>query len=291
MKGKRLIWILLIASQFVFSQIKGIVKDSISGEPIPYVNIWVENENIGTTSDTDGSFSITLNTTSKNLIFSSLGYDKKIIKAVNAANVFLVSNEVELNEVVLLNKKERRFLEIGKTKNTTYQTFDNGPKIEAKYFPYSSKYSKTKFIKYITLFADCGIDTATVKIHLYSVDENGAPGKELLNKEYLAKLKKGVFKYKFNVSDFNLVFPENGLFVAYEKLMIASNRTERIITDPNTKKSQTKVTHHPFVIYNYVERDFFYTFSGGKWTKHTNETNPLEPLAINEPAINIILSN
>ena len=29
------------------AQIRGVVKDSISGEPIPYVNIWVENGVIG----------------------------------------------------------------------------------------------------------------------------------------------------------------------------------------------------------------------------------------------------
>jgi len=37
------------------AQIKGVVKDSLSGEPIPYVNIWVENETIGTTSEIDDS--------------------------------------------------------------------------------------------------------------------------------------------------------------------------------------------------------------------------------------------
>ena len=51
MRNKYWIWMLLFAFQFSFSQLKGVVKDSISGQPIPYVNIWVENENIGTTSE------------------------------------------------------------------------------------------------------------------------------------------------------------------------------------------------------------------------------------------------
>jgi hypothetical protein len=38
----------------MYSQIKGIVLDE-SNKPIPYVNIW-ENENIGTTSEENGSF-------------------------------------------------------------------------------------------------------------------------------------------------------------------------------------------------------------------------------------------
>ena len=56
MKDIRLIWIFLIVSQFAFSQIRGVVNDSISGEPIPFVNIWVENETVGTTSEADGTF-------------------------------------------------------------------------------------------------------------------------------------------------------------------------------------------------------------------------------------------
>ena len=39
----------------VSAQIKGIVVDE-NKLPIPYVNIWVEGENIGTTSQEDGTF-------------------------------------------------------------------------------------------------------------------------------------------------------------------------------------------------------------------------------------------
>lgn len=73
MIDKRLIFILLIISQFTFSQIKGIVKDLISGEPIPYVNIWVENENIGTTSEENGQFQLNYNNYSKRIIFFFIG--------------------------------------------------------------------------------------------------------------------------------------------------------------------------------------------------------------------------
>ena len=76
MKENRVIWIFLIVTQFAFSQIRGVVKDSISGEPIPYVNIWVENETIGTTSETNGSFSLDIKE-EKLLVFSALGYEIK----------------------------------------------------------------------------------------------------------------------------------------------------------------------------------------------------------------------
>ena len=60
----------LLMSFSFFAQTKGVVVDE-SGKPIPYVNIWVENENIGTISEENVVFSITASA-NKNLIFSIL---------------------------------------------------------------------------------------------------------------------------------------------------------------------------------------------------------------------------
>jgi CarboxypepD_reg-like domain len=67
---KKGFWFLLLISFSISAQIKGVVKDSISGKPIPYVNILVENENIGTTSEENGEFVIYPSEKSKRLYFS-----------------------------------------------------------------------------------------------------------------------------------------------------------------------------------------------------------------------------
>ena len=274
MREKILILIFFIVSQIAFSQIKGVVKDSISGEPISYVNIWVENETIGTTSEADGSFSLDVKE-EKKIVFSVLGYEKKILNGTNVSLVQLNPIVYELDEVILLDKKQSKQLEIGNIKNAIFQSFDNGPKIEAKYFPYQDTFIKTKYIKEITIFTDSRIDKATIKLHFYSVDENGAPGPELLTKDLIVNLKKGVIKHHFSVAAYDLVFPKNGLFVAYEKLLIDNNKT-------GTK-------YQPYVLYNFVERAFFYTYAYGKWTKLSADLQ--DNLQIYEPSINLILSN
>lgn len=274
MKDIRLIWIFLIVSQFAFSQIRGVVKDSISGEPIPFVNIWVENETVGTTSEADGTFFLEASK-QKNIVISVLGYERKTIKGSQISVVQLKPMAYDLREVVILNKKQSKQIEIGDIKNAIFQSFDNGPKIEAKFFPYQPSYSKTKFIKEVTIFTDSRIDNATIKLHFYSVDENGFPGEELLTKDYVVTLKKGVIKHRFTISDFDLVFPEKGMFVAYEKLLIENNKT-------GTK-------YQPYVLYNYVDRDFFYTYAYGKWSKQSGENS--EKISVYEPSINLILSN
>ena len=87
--------------------------------------------------------------------------------------------------------------------------------------------------------------------------------------------------------------PLEGLFIGFEKLIIENNKLEKTFLDKNTNTIQTKNTYYPFVLYNYVEKEYLYTFSGGKWSRQTNENeqNSTKKIMIYEPAINLILTN
>ena len=87
--------------------------------------------------------------------------------------------------------------------------------------------------------------------------------------------------------------PKEGLFIGFEKLIIENNKLEKTFLDKNTNALQTKKTYYPFVLYNYVEKEYLYTFSGGKWSRQTNENeqNSTKKIMIYEPAINLILTN
>ena len=293
MMEKRLFSALVLITFSVSAQIKGVVKDSLSGKPIPFVNIWVQNENIGSTSEENGTFLINTTENGKKLIFSTLGYEKKIIKASQASEVNLKPMAYNLEEVVVSKSIGTKSVEIGKTKNEMYQAFDNGPKIDTKFFPYISSYKKTKYVKQVSIYTDSRIENSIIKIHFYTVDSNGFPAEELLDKDFVVTVKKGTRVNRFDVTKFNLKFPKNGLFVGFEKLMIEKNKTEKTITDSNTNITQVQKTYFPFVLYNYVEREFLYTFSGGKWNRQTNqdEKGSSKKMMINEPVITLILSN
>jgi hypothetical protein len=294
MLEKRLLLTLILFTCSISAQIKGIVKDSLTRKPIPYVNIWVENENIGSTSEENGTFFINTTTaTGKKLIFSTLGYEKKIIKASETLEVYLKPTAYSLDEVVISKCIGTKSVEIGKTKNEMYQAFDNGPKIDTKFFPYLASYKRTKYVKQVSIYTDSRIENAIIKIHFYTVDSNGYPGEELLDKDFVVTVKKGTRTNWFDLTMLNLKFPKNGLFVGFEKLMIEKNKTEKTITDSNTYITQIQKTYFPFVLYNYVEREFLYTFSGGKWNRQANqdESGSSKKMMINEPVITLILSN
>ncbi len=288
---KIVLWFLLLFGFSVSAQVKGIVVDEFS-KPIPYVNIWVENENNSTTSEENGEFTITCQP-NKNLVFSVLGYEKKIVKALEADSVILKISAFELNEIIIAKRFETKEIEIGNVKIASYQAFENGPRIDLKFFPYLAKYKRTRYIKQVNFFTDCQLEASSFKIHFYSVNADGSPGEEMLKKDFLVLVKKGVKKTFFNVADFNLKIPKTGIFVGFEKLIIERNKLEKEVVDLNTKATAIQKMYFPYVLYNYVERDFIYTFSGGKWNKQTKQdiANPSDKMKVYEPAINLILTN
>lgn len=291
MKEIRMLWLLLLFGTTVSSQIKGIIIDE-NNKPISYVNIWVENENNSTTSEENGGFIINC-LPNKMLIFSALGYEKKTVKAAESEKVILKINAFELKEVLISKRFETREIEIGKVKNETYQAFENGPRIDAKFFPYYSKYKRTRYIKQVNFFTDSQIESASFKVHFFMVNSDGSPGDELMNKDFIVSVKKGVKKTFFDVTDFGLKMPKNGIFVGFEKLIIEKNTLEKEVTDSNTGKIIIQKAYFPYVLYNFVERDFVFTFLGGKWIKQAkkNIAIPSDKMSVYEPAINLILTN
>lgn len=275
---RKIFLVLILIHGCVSAQIRGVVKDSLTGTPIPYVSIWVENETIGTTSEEDGTFS--LNTTpNKVLIFSALGYEKTQKKSLQYSQILLVPKSTVLEEMVVVPRKGTKTREIGETENRLSEAFDSAPSIDLKYFPYSEAYKKTPYLKKVVLYTDSRIPSATLKLHFYSVDAQGNPGAELLTDEYRVSVKQGVGKSSFNITELGLAMPKNGIYVGFEKLMIEDNRSNG-------------GRFYPLVLYNRLPKDFEFVYTGGKWQKKTLRSDlSSEVKKAYEPAINLILTN
>ncbi len=292
MKFRIFLILLVTISQFTFSQIKGILKDSISGKPIPYATISIENENLGTTSEENGTFTINEADRNKNLIFSVLGYNKKTVKAYKTIEIKLIPMAYQINEIfVPTTRQETKKTEIGNTDNVIFKAFDNGPKIDTKFFPYSQAYKKTRYLKKVIIDTDSRIETATFKIHFYNANTNGFPGEELLEKNYIVTVKNGTRKTSFDLTDFYLEMPKTGLFIGFEKLIIDKNKFEKTTIDKITNQPIVQKIYFPFVMYNFVERPFSYSYSGGKWLKQTKSIDASGKMMVYEPSINLILTN
>ena len=280
--------VLFLLSLSIYAQTKGKIVDE-NNNPIPFANIWVENEAIGTTAEENGDFSITLKDNNKILVFSAIGYETAKCKASQVNVITLKSTAYQINEVVIAKRFETKEKEIGSTNSAISQAFDNGPRIDVKYFPYYPYYKKTKYIKQVVINTDSKIESAICKIHFYSVAENGFPGAPLLDKDFIVTIKQGLKKTRIDITQFNLRMPKNGLFIGFEKLIIERNKLEKTTTDYNNNTTRVQKIYFPLVLYNFIERNALFTFSGGKWNKETAAVN--KKIMVYEPAINLILTN
>ncbi|WP_114789037.1 SusC/RagA family TonB-linked outer membrane protein [Niabella yanshanensis] len=111
MKGTFIAIILIAMSvtQLYAQTIKGTVRDN-KGAPLSGISILVKGSNIGTSTNADGAYTLTLSETAKagTLIFSGIGYKQTDISINNRTeiNVILEANDVGLEEVVVMGFSE-----------------------------------------------------------------------------------------------------------------------------------------------------------------------------------------
>jgi hypothetical protein len=77
---KLIIFFVLLANLQGFGQltkIMGVVSDSLTGEPMPFVNVHFKGTTIGLTTDFEGAYSIETHKPSDSLIASFVGYDRQ----------------------------------------------------------------------------------------------------------------------------------------------------------------------------------------------------------------------
>ncbi len=101
---------LLLLSHFASAQLKGIITDSLTNEPLMYISVFYEGKGVGAVSDINGTYSIETRAGWNEVTFSAVGYKKKIVRITpgqKTLNVQLTSDDVLLSEVVVKPKKER----------------------------------------------------------------------------------------------------------------------------------------------------------------------------------------
>lgn len=272
------------------AQIKGVVKDSITKEPIAYVSIWVENENIGVTSEKDGSFSLDISNENK-LQFSMLGYKDKTSKINNSEVYYLSPKEMPIEEVVVnktLKKKEK--IVIGNPKKKFFLPEPQViPWIFAKKFQINENLPEIKFIDEISFFTKSEVEDGAFRVRIFSIDENEIPKDDLLLEEKIINVKKGKHETIVDLSDLNIEIPKEGIIVGFESLILFKNMyfDEGVLV--NSNKKIKFLNYSPHIMYQYSKKEESYACRKAVWTKQ--KTNMFGNGEVIEPAIKITLTN
>src|SRR5690349_18281519 len=102
----KLVVLLLFVSGQIMAQtraVTGIVRDKGNSDPIAGANVQVKGTGIGTVTDDEGKFTLSVPESSNALIFSFVGYVtiEVTIPTSNVVNVSLESASSELEEIVI----------------------------------------------------------------------------------------------------------------------------------------------------------------------------------------------
>lgn len=237
MKEKRF-WIVFLLMGFLgFSQTKGVVVDE-NNKPIPYVNIWIENGNVVSTTEEDGHFSLEINQ-EKNLIFSALGFETKTVKATEMERVVLKSVTIHLDEVVIMKNPVKQKKEFGYYESGGFR-YHMSHFVDGIYFNFSEeekeKYPFIKEVKFKTLSKN---KNAVIRIYFVESNEDGSPSERILSEEIILEVKKGNIKNVIDISDRKIAIPKNGFFIVFEKLKVEQNKHYEEYTFKDHKGNKT----------------------------------------------------
>lgn len=229
--------LLLLSVSVSYAQlISGVVSDSKTNEPLPYVHIGVVGKNMGVISRDDGSYQIDLSTAGPSdvLAFSIIGFDTRSFPVGDLKpgrmDVRLSQKTYTLKEVVIRSKKEQpKSSKLGRftpSKTTMGQSGKEEFGFGGEWGLRISHNKKKYFINNIQLHLRFNtVDSVLFRINMYKV-ENEMPGESILQKEIFMTSKKKQKWIVRNLIKENLVLDQD-LIVTYEVVRVwFSNRGE-----------------------------------------------------------------
>jgi len=104
-KALSLGFLLLFSLSQAFSQTKtvtGKITDVKDGSPIVGATVQPKGSKNGTSTGTDGSFSLTVGANVTTLVITSVGFERQEVNVANASTISLVASNSNLNEVVVI---------------------------------------------------------------------------------------------------------------------------------------------------------------------------------------------
>jgi hypothetical protein len=276
--------ILLLFTITIQAQITGTVIDSATHEPIPYVNIWFEGEEIGATADENGRFELKDAIQSKSIVLSAVGYARRTIRIEDIhEEILLTPQAIVLDEVVIDKRKRtgRHKYVINSFKTIPQEQYtglrDVGPFMLARLIPFKEEYKKSPYLSTVKFKVRKHRKELTFNLRLCHVNEDGSPGEPMHDKNIIVKqhLKKEYIIVDF--SQLNITIPEDGFFVVAEFLIIQQNIVSSVYDNVSDKEGKTNPQSEWKFLYGLYGPEFVHEpstspdegwlYKNGKWGK------------------------
>ena len=190
-----LVLILNYVSGFGQTELIGQVIDALTEEPIPYVNIGLVDENIGTVSDEQGYFQLEIDPlqySQSNLRFSMIGFESKtyVLQEYLQKELLIIpltEESTELEEVVVSTKRTQFETKILGNKTTTkfiYAAFTTNKLGNEMGFVVRQRKRPMILKKFNISLVENDYGLIRFRLNFYSV-ENGLPTSTLLKENII----------------------------------------------------------------------------------------------------------
>lgn len=292
--------LLIFFSGKVFSQSKIQILDALDKKPVPYANVWIKDGNWGTSSDIQGFFVLPQNfNAADSLVISVVGYQKRVINVFSPPEIILLEPlNFEISEIDVVAKDRRKLCWHGHFKRNSINLWYAGgakPQMFAAYFPFDSVFKDFPFLIGLETLFLSEISDVKINVRLMKPDSAGFPGDLLHHQPLVIHVKKGKHVVYLDLSNQAAIFPAQGLFVAFEWIVIPENCYNMEYEDKNTHEQKTVPFYQPEIgVVPKETSDYSFIYIGGSWRKMwMHKSQSLEKYANKYafPAIRLRLSN
>jgi hypothetical protein len=235
--------VLLLIYAHSFSQllVKGKVLSQSRDKPVSFANVGIADKNVGTISNEDGTFSIRIPDEMKNdtLIFSALGYEKKIVPvrelSLHEENVLTLKEKAIVLKAVTITaaREKEKVFELGNRysrggfllADSVYAGASMALLIRNAYPSFHEDLVYPVYLKNarVRIFKN-NMKSFRFRVRLYEKDSlTGKPGKDFLHQSVILEsgMKKGWLE--FDVSHLNIRI-ESDFFIAFEWILDDQDR-------------------------------------------------------------------
>jgi len=266
--------------------ISGKITDAKTKEAVPFANIENFRTKTGTQSNQDGAFVFDMPNGKRTdtLKISCIGYlDRFVTDLTSSSDVSYALTPVvfQLKEVAIGKSKSKEvevgvFTKSGRKFKILNQRFQNSGLQNAVYIKNSGY--ESAYIEKLHFFMGDDMFEAPFRVHIYEND-NGSPGKDLLEENLTYSAVKKNSWNAFDVSLYSIIVPQNGFWVAVE--WIANDRYKKTeiydVAIPNHAKSKGSYTYYGPEIVAHFDTDFGLTYykylASKKWYKRSGSSS------------------
>ncbi len=207
------------------AEIKGVIVDKDTKEPLPFTSIGLKNEQIGALSNEHGQFVVPAPTqnTADSLVVVALGYGRRAVLVKRGVAVASLTIELPKRAVALANVTVKagkiKNLGLGSRADNPGEGMIQGlPGSQYAFFVKNDKKKRLGNVRTVSFYiGENGFPREPFRVRLYKADGNyNAPNTDLLTENVVVSAPQGGQWYTVDLTPYNIIAPEEGFFVAME---------------------------------------------------------------------------